>query len=111
MGGELLLCVLSCSCHRHSWNGTDWGLTQHKRTGYAAAKHACDGWLNSLRIEAKVFGIEAVQVRHDIMSVCFFLALIEDRGLERTNSPLEATIQHACISLKNRSLTLEIACR
>jgi len=31
--------------------------------GYAAAKHACDGWMSSLMFEAKVWGI-------DVASVC-----------------------------------------
>ncbi len=31
-------------------------------TGYAAAKHACDGWMSSLRIEAKVWGIDVACV-------------------------------------------------
>jgi NAD(P)-dependent dehydrogenase (short-subunit alcohol dehydrogenase family) len=31
-------------------------------TGYAAAKHACDGWLSSLRVETKVWGVEVAAV-------------------------------------------------
>lgn len=31
-------------------------------TGYAAAKHACDGWLGSLRVECKVWGVEVAAV-------------------------------------------------
>lgn len=31
-------------------------------TGYAAAKHACDGWLSSLRVECKVWGVEVAAV-------------------------------------------------